>query len=156
MPSADLTDFVVTLLHHIVGPRHHRHHCGGRCHHCQVTAPSVSTHPSGGNIGVGPLGTATQTPMTLQPLHDQGCWRGPCPLPPIDRSTGRWSPQTMMPHWEVTVAAHVPSMFGARALTQLHQRSYPHHGAMRGTRREEKDKKTRQRWWLCPCFSTDR
>jgi hypothetical protein len=58
MPSTDLTDFIVTLLHQTVGPCHC--HRGGRRHHRQVHAPSASTHPSGGNTGAGPSGTAAQ------------------------------------------------------------------------------------------------
>jgi hypothetical protein len=53
MSSTDLTDFIVALLHQIMGPRRRcRGHHGGQHHRRPLTAPpTVSTHLAGGNVG---------------------------------------------------------------------------------------------------------
>jgi hypothetical protein len=75
----------------------------------------------------------------LQLLQTLGSWSGSHPLPSIDRLIGQWSPRIMTLHHEVVMAARVPPMVGACALTRLHRWSGLHHGNSRGRRRKKKN-----------------
>jgi hypothetical protein len=100
MPSVDLTELIVVLLHRVIGPHHRRRgRRGGRRH--RRPTPAHHNH-------------------RLRPPQTLGFWSGPRPLPPIGRCTGQWIPRTMMPHHEVVTASRVLSMVGAHALTRLH------------------------------------
>jgi hypothetical protein len=67
--------------------------------------------------------------------HTVVCWRGPRPLPLIDR----WSPQTLTPFHGVIGGDCVSSTVGV-APTGLYRPKGPRHRAVTG-RREEKDDK---------------
>jgi hypothetical protein len=121
IPSANLTDMVVALLHQVASPRHRCHgRHGGRHHRCQAPAPTPSTStPSNPRFLERPL----------SPSLDRLTYRS---MEPSDHDA---SPSGRHGH------PCVPLMVGARALTRLHRWSGPHHRTMRGRRRVKKTKK---------------
>jgi hypothetical protein len=135
MPSTNLSDFILAMLHQIAGPRYR--HCGGRCHHRQVPASSVSTHPSGGNTGARTLGTTTQPPPASAPSHPRVLKRPSSPSP--DRPVYRLMEPSDNDVKLRSHRGHPCAIHGwVRAITRLHRRSRSRHGAMRGRRREKK------------------
>jgi hypothetical protein len=136
MPSTNLSDFVLAMLHQITGPR--CRHCGGRCHHCQVPASSVSTHPSGGNTRARTSGTATQPPPASAPSRPRVLKRPSSPSPdrPVYRAMEP-SDNDVSPR---SHRGHPCAIHGwVHAITRLHRRLCSHHGAMRGRREKKKN-----------------
>jgi hypothetical protein len=125
MPSRELTNLILALLHSVASPRHHRRsRCGGR-RHCHPVPASAPPQPP----------SATPRPHVME-------W------PPIGRRVSRWNLQTLTPLHGVDGAGRVPSTVGGLATTGLHQRTDHLHRVVRGRMRERKKKMmpTASRW----------
>jgi hypothetical protein len=107
MPSSDLTDLILALLHRVAGPRHRRA--------AATPAPPL------------PSPSASPRSRVLE-------W--PRPLPLTGRLTDRRNHRTPMPLRGVIGVGRVPSTVGGCAPTRLHLRTSPRHRVNKGRWRE--------------------